>query len=405
MFDNCTSLTSLNLNDFGKVKLLDAGSIFHNMESLISINLSNFDMSEVTDIGGMFWGCSSLKSLDLSNFYTDNINVNVSVLFSGCINLEYINLKNARFQPDEEFEFISGNKNVVFCNKDERIVSKVKNYGCIVIDCSENWQQNPIKISLDHNKCVNDCSETNKNKYNYKDECLEKCPDGTYNNYYKCLDCHHDCKTCEKAADIISTNCNSCNDSNKYFNYGNCYMLANSTLYDKVIENIQESLINNFDTTSIDNGSYHISTLENITYRITTTKNRERQKNDSITTIDLGECANNLKGEYNLSFNENLYILMIDMFVNNIEKVEYKVYYNFSSKNLTKLNLTSCKDTKIAISIPRDIPYNENDKYNKSSGYYNDICYTLTSESGTDKPLKDRQDDYNKNNLSLCEEG
>ena len=182
-------------------------------------------------------------------------------------------------------------------------------------------------------------------------------------------------------------------------------MLANSTLYDKVIENIQESLINNFDTTSIDNGSDYISSLENITYRITTTKNRERQKNDSITTIDLGECANNLKGEYNISFNENLYILMIDMFVNNIEKVEYEVYYNFSSKNLTKLNLTSCKDTKIAISIPRDIPYNEIDKYNKSSGYYNDICYTLTSESGTDKPLKDRQDDYNKNNLSLCEEG
>ena len=172
-------------------------------------------------------GCSSLKSLDLSNFYTDSVNVNVSFLFSGSINLEYINLKNAHFQPDEEFEFISGNKNVVFCNKDERIVSKVKNYGCIVIDFSENWQQNPIKISLDNNICVNDCSETNKKKYNYKDECLEKCPDGTYNNYYICIDCHHDCKTCEKAADIISTNCNSCNDSNKYFNYGNCYKSIN----------------------------------------------------------------------------------------------------------------------------------------------------------------------------------
>ena len=93
------------------------------------------------------------------------------------------------------------------------------------------------------------------------------------------------------------------------------------------------------------------------------------------------------------------------MVVDNIEKVEYEVYYNFSSNNLTKLNLSFCEGIKVDISIPRDIPNSEIDKYNKSSGFYNDICYTFTSDSGTDKPLKDRQDDYNKNNLSLCEEG
>ena len=43
--------------------------------------------------------------------------------------------------------------------------------------------------------------------------------------------------------------------------------------------------------------------------------------------------------------------------------------------------------------------------YNKSSPLYNDICYTLASENGLDKPLKDRQDDYKKNNISICEEG
>ena len=119
---------------------------------------------------------------------------------------------------------------------------------------------------------------------------------------------------------------------------------------------------------------------------------------------NLDKCAKKLKDVYNISVNESLYILMIDMKVDNIHKIEYEVYYNFSSNNLTKLNLTYCKDIRIDISFPCDIPYNEIDKYNKSSGFYNDICYTLTSNSGTDISLKDRQNEYQKNNLSICEE-
>ena len=67
-----------------------------------------------------------------------------------------------------------------------------------------------------NNQCVNDCSETDNNKYNYKNECYENCPDGTYNNENICEDCHPDCKTCEKAADIISTNCITCSNPEKF---------------------------------------------------------------------------------------------------------------------------------------------------------------------------------------------
>ena len=84
--------------------------------------------------------------------------------------------------------------------------------------------------------------------------------------------------------------------------------------------------------------------------------------------------------------------------------MEYEVYYNFTKNNLTKLNLTVCKNIEIAISIPKEIPMNELDKYNKSSGYYNDICYTLTNDLGLDVPLIDRRNDLKKNNLSVCEE-
>ena len=50
-------------------------------------------------------------------------------------------------------------------------------------------------------------------------------------------------------------------------------------------------------------------------------------------------------------------------------------------------------------SIEEDI-----DKYNSSSDYYNDICSTTTSKSGTDISLKDRRKEYIDNNMTLCEE-
>ena len=71
---------------------------------------------------------------------------------------------------------------------------------------------------------------------------------------------------------------------------------------------------------------------------------------------------------------------------------------------MTKLDLSMCKDIKISISIPLEISVKDIDKYNISSGLYNDICYTLTSESGTDEPLKDRQNEYKNSNISVCEE-
>ena len=42
------------------------------------------------------------------------------------------------------------------------------------------------------------------------------------------------------------------------------------------------------------------------------------------------------------------------------------------------------------------------DILNSSSGYYNSICYTTTSESGTDISLKDRKNEYIKK--TVCQD-
>ena len=86
-----------------------------------------------------------------------------------------------------------------------------------------------------------------------------------------------------------------------------------------------------------------------------------------------------------------------------IPKIEYEIYYPLYNNNLTKLNLSSCKDTKVEISIAVKID-NDLDKYNSSSNYYNDICYKTTSESGTDIILIDRKKEFVDNNMTLCEE-
>ena len=88
-----------------------------------------------------------------------------------------------------------------------------------------------------------------------------------------------------------------------------------------------------------------------------------------------------------------------------IPKLDYEIYYplNNNSNNLIKLNLTSCKGTKTEISIKVDI--NDTlDKYNPKSEYYQDICAKATSSSGADLNLKDRQNEFVNNNMSLCEE-
>ena len=85
--------------------------------------------------------------------------------------------------------------------------------------------------------------------------------------------------------------------------------------------------------------------------------------------MDLGQCEDTLKNDYNLSDNDSLYILQIisEEIGMKIPKVEYEVYYPLYNKNnLTKLDLSSCKNTKIEITI--SVKINDTlDKYNASS--------------------------------------
>ena len=86
-----------------------------------------------------------------------------------------------------------------------------------------------------------------------------------------------------------------------------------------------------------------------------------------------------------------------------IPKIEFDAYYKLNGINLIKLNISYCSNSKIDISIPLKITDNI-DKYNSSSGYYNDICYLDISNDGIDIILKDRKEEFINNNMTVCQE-
>ena len=261
-----------------------------------------------------------------------------------------------------------------------------------IYQCTENeiCPEKYNKLIMHKNKCIDECKNDNIYQYDYKNVCYKNCPNGTKilnDENYICYEIKNN-----NTNNIISK-----------------YNTSDEVIIEDLdfLEKLQNFLINELNLTEIDNGKDLIYKEDNIIYTITTTSNQRNNQYDNVTTIDLGKCEDELKQIYEIIFNESLYILKMDAYFEgyNFPKVEYEVYYPLNGNNLTKLNLSICENIKITISIPVSISSNDLDKYNKSSGLYNDICYTFKTESGTDECLKDRQDEYNNNaNLSVCEE-
>jgi len=89
MFRNCNSLTSLDLSNFKTSNVKSMLDMFYGCTSLTSLNLSNFDTSKVTNMNGMFMNCTALTSIDLSNLDTNKV-TNMNYMFSGCTSLNTI---------------------------------------------------------------------------------------------------------------------------------------------------------------------------------------------------------------------------------------------------------------------------------------------------------------------------
>ena len=267
------------------------------------------------------------------------------------------------------------------------------------------------KIIEDKNQCINDCSQDNYYKYEFRHSCYEECPPiiseiSSTKDYY----CEAICNK-EYPYEIIETQecVNICTE--REIQNGICkinYKLNPSEIdnnyYDTFLNNIEDIYTSkNYDTSYLDNGNDDIIKMEKITVFFTTSKNQKQNIYSDTANIDIGECENSLKQFYNLSDDSVLYIKMLEISQEKmrIPKMEYDIYAKLNGENLTKLDLNPCKNNKISLSIPVDQVENL-DKLNSTSPYYNDFCHTATSDKGTDITLKDRKSEYPS--IAVCQD-
>ena len=417
MFYGCTSLNSLNLANFNtsNVKFMDG--MFDGCSSLNLLNLSNFDTSNVEFMDGMFDGCSSLNSLDLSNFNITNY-TSINYMFYNCTNLEYINLQNAYIESSILFNSLSDN--VVICSSNNMIFDNTsfKNIlinciGKIIEDEDKNKCYSKKKNIYNNNICQN-CGHNFYPIYNNSDiniNCIEAMNNHcTYYYYFNITSnifyCTND-KNCPNDYNKLVPYRNECiinceNESIYKYEYDNiCYNKKMNQSVNDMIKDFK----NEFNKTDIDNGNDKKIIDKNIIMIFTSTQNQKDNENISNLTMNLGQCENILKYNYNISNNNSLYMLLLihEEDGKKVPKVEYEIYYPLSNNNLTKLDMNYCQGTKIEISIAVKLN-GDIDKYNTSSNYYNDICSKTTSSSGTDISLIDRRNEFIDNDMSLCEE-
>ena len=177
--------------------------------------------------------------------------------------------------------------------------------------------------------------------------------------------------------------------------------------YNLIIKKMESIILTgSFNISKIDNGNDEIINAEKMIITISSIDNQKINKNKNITSIDFGQCESILINNYSKSNDKDLYIKIVQVSQEGmkIPKIEYEVYNKISPTNFQKLNLTEiCGDKKIYLSIPMELTESL-DKLNSSSGYYNDICYTTTSDSGTDITLKDRKKEYIDKNKTVCQD-
>ena len=216
-----------------------------------------------------------------------------------------------------------------------------------------------------------------------------------------------DFKTNSTVLDIIKAD-NSLINENNYIDYFNNIIKSENNSYN-IFERIKNELISG----KLDEIILNIIQKENkdiiikddnskIIYQITSTYNQINNKYDNLSVLNFGESENLLKSYYNISRNASLLLLKMEIYEEGllIPLIEYEVY-NMETKE--QLDLNVIKYMSIDISIPVNINENNLIKHNSSSEYYNDMCYSYTTEFNTDMTLNDRRKEYINNNLSLCE--
>ena len=264
----------------------------------------------------------------------------------------------------------------------------------------------------DIKKCINDCRNNSEYKYEFRKNCYKECPSGTkilVEDKYKTNDylCQIEC-TKEFPYEHLGTqqciqNCSLIDMFNKIcrINYRNDSE-QNEKLNKKIIQDILNGNLGPLLLEILEGNSSFIIEDENDAHFISTIKGQLSEMNFS--SVDFGECERYLRNISGIKDTEELIMYKIEHYIEgyNIPIIEYVL---FTQDGKIQLNLSLCEDMKIQYYIPVSINENELEKYDPDSDYYNEECKTYKSKDGLDMTSYERKEQFNKNNMSLCEKG
>ena len=201
MFQNCESLTSLDLNSNFYTKNVEImWDMFNGCSQLKSLDLGNFDTSKVTDMESMFEGCSSLTVLSLNSFNTNNVQY-MNKMFYNCVNLQSLYFSKITTNSLGTMHQMFYNcKNLKYLNlfslteKDQSISEMFKEASTTFTFCIEDEKKIPkiFKELFDMSGTSRDCSYGSNNCYNSKRVSISSkklcCPNMEFNNscYDRC---------------------------------------------------------------------------------------------------------------------------------------------------------------------------------------------------------------------------
>ena len=434
MFYYCLKLEYINLNIFTEISLPTASSTY-NMFNKVPDNVvvclnqnSNKIKKEIMNKNCYSIDCTDNWELnqkklvnkdDLCYDYSNNgILYNYKyqgLYYESCVNRNLTNNKTINYCKCDNEECIS-------CSN----VSVIGNFYEIendtILNGYKKCYKDPIGYYLDTNesiykKCYDSCKKCKIKGNNIIHNCIECNKDNQVkiimdNHYFNCLPNNTHSSTTENSIYEGSHNSifpseYSIPEENKCPKYDEIKkiledLINNKTMkeeetkyYDTILEYIEDIMTSNkYNTSALDGGNDEIIKTEKVKVIISTSENQKNNIDNNATTVDLGECENSLRQSYNLLDNETVYIKMLEIYQEGmrIPKVEYDIYAKLNG-SLEKLNLNSCQNNKISLLIPVD-NVGTLDKLNSKSGYYNDFCYTATSDNGTDISLEDRKNEY-----------
>ena len=312
------------------------------------------------------------------------------------------NLNHSCISCDTNYMFIDEEPSNCFPKCDfNYYYTKYNQYRCT--ESNECPLEYPYLI-LNKTKCVDNCYLDDKFNLMFKNECFQKCPEGTNAYLYK--------YNGEYTA--------KCVDSNEILDESECKLNVkgdNQLEYDKITEEILQQyaeeyvhdypVVNTYVTTY----SSSIGSLSKYLIVLYKLEKCPKQKVEGYISIDLDECIDKVKTENTIIQNivvEILYVIRKSA----PPQINYYLYHPDTGE---KLDLSVCSGAKLAIKTSifdngeveeELVKYFTNlniNLFDINDPFFTDICFNF-SKDGKDVPLDDRIKLYYQN-VSLCEDG